>query len=142
MIGRIFLNFHTDINTEIFKHKSDLLWPSMTFEVILIIMEYLCIHNISIHIHFYQNRLINERVRNNFLKFQDRQMTFCDIQWPLRSYLLNLIYKSTLILFNNTCSYSVYCLVFTLSNIYIYKYKIIDKKKHILHKFLISRLQK
>jgi hypothetical protein len=46
-----------------------LLGPSMTFEVKLIKMKYLCIHNISIHIiFFYQNRFINECVRKNFLK--------------------------------------------------------------------------
>ena len=31
------------------------------------------IHNISIHINFYQNRFINECVRKNFLKFSWRQ---------------------------------------------------------------------
>ena len=50
----------------------ELLGPSMTFEVILILMEYLRIHNISIHIFFfYQNRFINECVRKNFLKFSE-----------------------------------------------------------------------
>ena len=34
----------------------ELLGPSMTFEVILIKKKYLRIHNISIHIIFYQNR--------------------------------------------------------------------------------------
>ena len=34
----------------------------MTFEVILIEIKYLSIHNISVHINFYQNRLINESV--------------------------------------------------------------------------------
>ena len=33
----------------------ELLGPSMTFEVILILMKYLHIHNISIHLNFYQN---------------------------------------------------------------------------------------
>ena len=33
----------------------ELLGPSITFEVILIKMKYLRIHNISIHIIFYQN---------------------------------------------------------------------------------------
>ena len=37
-----------------------LLWPSMTFEVILLKMKYLRIHNFGIHINFYQNRFINE----------------------------------------------------------------------------------
>ena len=54
--------------------KTDgLLWPSMTFKVIFIKIKYLRIHNISIHINFYQNRLINECVRKNFLKFSERQ---------------------------------------------------------------------
>ena len=47
----------------------DILGPSMTFEVILIKMKYLCIHII-----FYQNRFINECVRKNFLKFSEGQM--------------------------------------------------------------------
>ena len=38
----------------------DLQWP---FEVILLEMKYLRIHNISIHINFYQNRFINECAR-------------------------------------------------------------------------------
>ena len=38
----------------------ELLGPSMTFEFILIKMKYLRIHNISIHIIFYQNRFIKE----------------------------------------------------------------------------------
>ena len=51
----------------------ELLGPSMTFEVILIKMKYLRIHNISIHIIFYQNRFINECVWKNFLKFSEGQ---------------------------------------------------------------------
>jgi hypothetical protein len=47
----------------------ELLVPSMTFEVIIIKMKYLLIHNISIHIIFYKNRFINECVRKKFLKF-------------------------------------------------------------------------
>ena len=39
----------------------------MTFEVILIKMKYLRIHNISIHIIFCQNRFINECVRKNVI---------------------------------------------------------------------------
>ena len=39
----------------------------MTVEVILNIMAYLRIHNVSIHINFYQNRFINECVRIFFL---------------------------------------------------------------------------
>ena len=50
----------------------ELLGPSMTFEVILIKIKYLRIHNISIHI-IYQNRFINECVRKNFLKFSEGQ---------------------------------------------------------------------
>ena len=46
----------------------ELLWPSMTFEVILIEVKYLRIHIISIHINFHQNWFINECVRKNFLK--------------------------------------------------------------------------
>ena len=45
----------------------------MTLEVILPQMKYLCIHNIGIHINFYQNRFINESVRKNFLKFSYRR---------------------------------------------------------------------
>ena len=57
-----------------FRLKLDeLLGPSMTFEVILIKMKYLHIHNISIHIIFYQNRFINECTRKNFLKFSEGQ---------------------------------------------------------------------
>ena len=37
-------------------------------------MKYLRIHNIGIHINFYQNRFINESVRKNFLKFSESQM--------------------------------------------------------------------
>ena len=40
----------------------ELLWPLMTFVVIHI-------HNIGIHINFYQNRFISESFRKNFLKF-------------------------------------------------------------------------
>ena len=35
----------------------------LTFEVILIEMKYLWMHNITIHINSYQNRFINECVR-------------------------------------------------------------------------------
>ena len=43
----------------------ELLGPSMTFEVILIKMKYLRIHNISIHIIFYQNRFIGRIFLNS-----------------------------------------------------------------------------
>ena len=45
----------------------ELLGPSMTFEVVVIKMKYLRIHNISIHTNFYQNRFINGCVRRIFL---------------------------------------------------------------------------
>ena len=51
-------------------------WPFVTFndlEVILIYIKYLHIHDISIHINFYQNWFINECVMKNFLKFSERQ---------------------------------------------------------------------
>ena len=49
----------------------ELLGPSMAFEVILMKMKYLRIHNVGIHINFYQNRFINESARKNFLNFSD-----------------------------------------------------------------------
>ena len=45
----------------------------MTFEGILFEIKYLRIHNISIHINFYQNQFRNESVRKNFLKFSYRR---------------------------------------------------------------------
>ena len=77
----------------------------MTFEVILIEIKYLRIHNISVHINFYQNRFINESVRKNFLKISEgkterrkdgkterrkdgkteRRSFFCELQKNLRS---------------------------------------------------------
>ena len=36
-------------------------------------LKYLRIHNIGVHINFYQNRFINESVRKNFLKFLYRR---------------------------------------------------------------------
>ena len=67
--------------------------PSMTFEVILIKVKYLRIHNISIHIFFfYQNRFINECVRKNFLKYSEgqteRRIFFVSCR---RTYVLNKI---------------------------------------------------
>ena len=53
-----------------FKHKSDLMWPSITFEVILNVMKYLSVDNVSIHTDFYQNWFINEGAKKIFLKFQ------------------------------------------------------------------------
>ena len=58
----------------------DILLSLMTFEVILLEIKYLRILNVSIHINFYQNRFINECIRKNFLKFPERQMTFCELQ--------------------------------------------------------------
>ena len=37
----------------------------MTFEVILHQMKKFCLHNVGINIKFYQNRFINESVREN-----------------------------------------------------------------------------
>ena len=45
----------------------------MTVKVILNKMKYLRIHNVSIHINFYQNRFINECVRKTFHKFPYRR---------------------------------------------------------------------
>jgi hypothetical protein len=53
VLGRVGLKLKLD----------DLLSPSKTFEVILISLKYLRIHNISIHIDFNQNRFINDCVR-------------------------------------------------------------------------------
>ena len=57
-------------------------------EELTFLIKYLLIHDNSFHINFYKNQFINEWAMKNFLKFQERQMTFCDLQWPLRSYLL------------------------------------------------------
>ena len=56
----------------------------MTDEVILNKMKYLCIHNVSIHIKFYQNRFINECVVNvnvllNFRKDRRKDGDFCEM---------------------------------------------------------------
>ena len=64
VLGRIFLNS---------RKETDPLGFSMTFEVILIEIKYLGIHNISVHINFHRNRIINESVRKNFLKFSNRR---------------------------------------------------------------------
>ena len=45
----------------------------MTVEVILNKIKYLLIHNVSIHIIFYRNKLINECVRKIFFRFPERQ---------------------------------------------------------------------
>jgi hypothetical protein len=57
----------------------ELLGPSMTFEVILIQMKYLHIHNISIHLNFYHNRFINECVRRIFLNSQKDKCHFVNL---------------------------------------------------------------
>ena len=43
-------------------------------------IKYLCIHNISIHINFYQNQFRNESVRKNFLKFPERRSFLWDVE--------------------------------------------------------------
>ena len=45
-----------------------------------LLKKYLRIHANSFHIIFYQNQFINECIMKNILKFQERQMTFCDLQ--------------------------------------------------------------
>ena len=52
------------LNRSNFKEKRH----SMTFDVILNNIKYLRIHNVSIHLNFYQNIFI-KCVKNNFLKF-------------------------------------------------------------------------
>ena len=48
----------------------------MTFEVILNLKKYLCIHNVTIHINIYQNQFIDEFVKKNFPKVKKDQKTF------------------------------------------------------------------
>ena len=56
----------------------------MTVEVILNKIKYLRIHNVSIHINFYQNQLINECVI--FLNYRkDRRKDLKDGKTDLRS---------------------------------------------------------
>ena len=52
-------------------------------------MEYLRIHNISIHIIFYQNRFINECNKKNFLKIPERQSNRDVFVRCRRTYVLN-----------------------------------------------------
>ena len=82
----------------------ELLGHSMTFEVILIKMKYLRIHNISIHIILYQNRFINECVRKNFLK--------------LTQIMYSAVYKQFIAIIK-------YSITFSLPQCIIYKYNII-----------------
>jgi len=56
----------------------DLLWPSMTFEVILIKMKYLRIHNICTY-KFYQNLFTNsrkERRKDGVFLWDVEELTF------------------------------------------------------------------
>ena len=49
--------------------------PSMTFEVILNKIKYLCIHNVTIHtIFLYENRYTNECAGKKFYKFPERRI--------------------------------------------------------------------
>ena len=41
-------------------NRGNFMLPLMTFEVILWFKKNLCLHNVSIHRNFYQNRFINE----------------------------------------------------------------------------------
>ena len=49
-------------------------------------MKYLRIYINSFYINFYQNQFINEcvMIMKNFLKFPERQMTFCDLQIKMK----------------------------------------------------------
>ena len=61
----------------ILKHKSDLMWPSMIFEVVLYRMQYLRIHNISIHrFFFYQKQFINKCARKILNSRKDGKTEF------------------------------------------------------------------
>jgi hypothetical protein len=61
-------------------------------------MKYLRIHNIGIHINFYQNRFINECVRMNFLKFSYRRK---DVRTERRSFLWDVEELTFLNVLNN-----------------------------------------
>ena len=52
-----------------FSHKASINYLILILNKI----KYLRIHNISIHINFYQNLFINQCVRKNFLKFSEGQ---------------------------------------------------------------------
>ena len=52
-----------------FKHKNDLLYPLMTFEVILNFFEILRLLKVSIHIPFYQNWFLNKEKNPGVLEF-------------------------------------------------------------------------
>ena len=54
----------------------------MTFEVILYQMENLCLHNVGISIRFYQNRFINESVRDNLANIPQSH-SLIDFLWHI-----------------------------------------------------------
>ena len=86
------INSRTDVKTERRKDGETefFLWDVEEFTFLI---KYLRVYIVSFHINFYQNRFIIECVRKNFLKFLERQMTFCNLQWPLRWYLIIFSYK-------------------------------------------------
>ena len=51
--------------------KGDIMKPSMTIEVILFKVKYMYLHNISIHMHFYPNQLINKCARKKLAKIME-----------------------------------------------------------------------
>ena len=57
-----------------------LMWPSMTSEVILRLMINLRLYNLSIHIIFHRNRLINVYYNEKNLKFRIKVLPF----WEMR----------------------------------------------------------
>ena len=82
------LNFSKKIYVKkwIFRLKSDLMWPSITSEVILHINTNLLLCNVSIYQKFYQNQLIDECAEKkkklkscNFVKTVSKMQFFCDM---------------------------------------------------------------
>ena len=91
----------------------------MTFEVILIEIKYLLIHNISVHINFYQNRFINESVRKNFLKISEgKTERRKDVKTERRSFFVSC---RNYVLNNNQMKISKNYLKIDLNYKYTYK---------------------
>ena len=90
-----------------FKKICDLIWPSMTCEVILYSMKNLCLQNVSIHrVFFYQNYIITEYARKSSVKKYERTDVKRFSVWCNRYYVLKK---------------KIYCLSFNYKTVASYK---------------------
>ena len=78
----------------------------MTFEFVVHLMKNLCLYNVIIPTKFLYDRILDKKIYPTKMDFLNIKVTLCDLQLPLRSYLINRHINYNIMRINNVSTHT------------------------------------